>query len=112
MVVLQSWLVDIVLLPSFFIPVLIIRKAIDYSRGGGAKRSVGIMVSVILGLLCIYGGWMLAFEGYVEVTQTGSVWVTYPIAGWSGIVLGGVYTVAGSIWSVLGRSKPPDYDDE
>ncbi len=104
----QSGLLDFVLLPSFLIPVLILRKAIVYSRGGGAKRSVGITASVMLGLLCIYGGWVLAFQGYVEVKPTGSVWVTYPIAGWSGIVLGGIYTVAGTIWSVVGRSKPPD----
>ena len=89
---------------------LIIRKATDYSRGGGAKRLVGIIVSVTLWLLCIYLGWMLAFEGYVEVKQTGTVWVTYPVSGWSGIVLGGVYTVAGSIWSAVEHAKPSEPD--
>lgn len=83
-------------------------KAINYSVQGGSKRLVGILACPILGGLCMLLGWWMAFVGYLDYRPDGVYQVTWPIAGWIGIVGGGLYILGGTLWSAFGHEKWED----
>lgn len=83
-------------------------KAINYSVQGGSKRLVGMVACPVLGGLCVFMGWWLAFVGYLDTRPDGVYQVTYPVAGWIGIVAGGIFVLIGTLWSAFGHSKWED----
>lgn len=84
---------------------LIIRQAVNFSVQGGARRIVGIIVSPILGMPCVWVGWWMAYVGYLDYEPEGVYQVTDPVAGWIGIVFGGIYTLIGTLYSAFGHEK-------
>ena len=73
---------------------------------------VGIIACPILGGFCVLLGWWIAFEGYLHYQPDGVYQVTYPVAGWIGIVSGALYIVVGTLWSAFGHSKWEDDKDK
>ena len=87
-------------------------KAINYSVQGGVRRLVGILACPILGGLCVGIGWWMAFVGYLDYQTDGVYQITYPVAGWFGIVSGGSYILVGTLWSAFGHEKWEDNHTE
>jgi len=47
----------------------------------------------------------MAYVGYLDHEPEGVYQVTDPVAGWIGIVFGGIYTVMGTLYSAFGHEK-------
>ena len=86
-------------------------KAINYSVQGGVRRLVGILACPVLGGLCVWIGYWMAFEGYLDYRPDGIYQTTWPIAGWIGIVGGALYILIGTLWTAFGHSKWEDNED-
>jgi len=74
-------------------------KAVDACIKRG-MRPLGFLICLLLGAFCIGLGYFLAFEGYTEWRGSELYKVTYPVAGWIGIVIGGITILIGTWRSV------------
>ena len=73
----------------------VVSVAVRYSIKGGFRRAVGIIVCPIVGGLGFWLGWWLTFEGYLETQADGIYQVTYPVAGWLGMVVSALFIFNG-----------------
>jgi hypothetical protein len=78
-------------------------KAVDYFIKKG-KKPLGILISILLGGICLGLGYDLAYVGWTEYEGLTLYQVTYPVAGWIGMVIGGG-TVIGGIIRTLAMTK-------
>ena len=78
-------------------------KLIKYSIKKGNKP-LGILLSIILGGISLGLGYDLAYIGWTEYEGFTLYQVTYPVAGWIGMVIGGVIVVGG-IFRTLTTTK-------
>ena len=62
-------------------------------RGGIIKRLLCILVSLILAGFSIGLGYFFAYIGWIEQEGAEFYQVTYPIAGWFGMVVGGLNSI-------------------
>jgi hypothetical protein len=67
-------------------------KVGDYFIKRGNKP-LGVFLSFLLGGLCSGLGYCLAYVGWIEQRGLEAYRITYPIAGWFGIVVGGLAIV-------------------
>jgi len=90
----------IILMLPYFILMFVALFAVGYSIRGGTRRLVGFISCPILGSLCIGVGWWVAYVGFPE---NGQSYVSYPIAGWIGIVVGSCCLLFGTPYSLFGQ---------
>lgn len=74
-------------------------KAVDICIKRG-MRALGFVICLLLGSFCIGLGYFLAYEGYMEWRGAELFKVTYPVAGWIGMVIGGIAILIGTWRSV------------
>ena len=67
-------------------------KMVNYSIKKG-KKPLGILISLILGGISLGLGYDLAYVGWTEYEGFNVYQVTYPVAGWIGMVLGGCIVI-------------------
>ena len=87
------------LLMPFSIASLIAFKAVDFCIKKRI-RLLGLLICLILGGFCIGLGYVIAFEGFDEWRDLVLYKVTYPIAGWVGMIFGGITILVGTWRSV------------
>ncbi len=88
---------------------LICGKAINYSvRGGDERRPVGILTCLLLGGVMIGIGYWEAFVGWNDRGWK----TTLPVAGWIGMLAGGFFTIGGTIWAAIGKTRFDAFDDD
>jgi len=78
-------------------------KLVNYFIKKG-KKPLGILISILLGGISLGLGYDLAYVGWTEYEGFNVYQVTYPVAGWIGMVLGGC-TVVGGILRSLAMTK-------
>jgi len=78
-------------------------KLVDYFIKKG-KKPLGILISILLGGISLGLGYDLAYVGWTEYEGFNVYQVTYPVAGWIGMVLGGCIVVGG-IFRTLTMTK-------
>jgi len=74
-------------------------KAVDHFIKKG-KKPLGILISILLGGISVGLGYDLAYVGWTEYEGFNLYQVTYPVAGWIGMVLGGCIVVGGILRSL------------
>lgn len=78
-------------------------KVVNYSIKKG-KKSLGIIISILLGGISLGLGYDLAYVGWTEYEGLNLYQVTYPVAGWIGMVIGGGIVIGG-IFRTLAMTK-------
>jgi hypothetical protein len=80
----------------------------EFAKMGGLWRLLGVLCSLVIGGACIGLGHILVFEGFTTTELRGSdiyqVTRTFPVAGWIGMVAGGIIALLGS-WTALVATK-------
>jgi len=71
-------------------------RVVNYSIKKG-KKPLGIIISTLLGGISLGLGYDLAYVGWTEYEGLNLYQVTYPVAGWIGMVIGGGIVVGGII---------------
>ena len=71
-------------------------KAVDYFIKKG-KKPLGVLISILLGGISLWLGYDLAYVGWTEYEGLTLYQVTYPVAGWIGMVIGGGAVIGGII---------------
>jgi len=74
-------------------------KLVNYFIKKG-KKPLGILISILLGGMSLGLGYDLAYVGWTEYEGFSVYQVTYPVAGWIGMVLGGCIVVGGILRSL------------
>jgi hypothetical protein len=69
-------------------------KVVDHSIKKGNKP-LGVLISILLGGISVGLGYLLAYVGWTESDGLNLYQVTYPVAGWIGMVIGGGIVVGG-----------------
>jgi len=92
-----GWLM---LLPLFGAFWLTITVASACGKRGDIWRLLGVLVSLIIGAICIQVGYWFAIEGFVEGIHR----VTYPVFGWIAMIGGGLIAILG-IWTSLATTE-------
>lgn len=69
-------------------------------KRGGSYKLLGVFLYFLLGGFCIGFGYFLAYVGWIEEKGLELYQITYPIAGWFGMVMGGITIVVG-IWRTI-----------
>jgi len=78
-------------------------KVVNYSIKKG-KKALGILISLVLGGISLGLGYDLAYVGWKEYEGFNVYQVTYPVAGWIGMVIGGGIVIGG-IFRTLAMTK-------
>jgi len=78
-------------------------KVVNYSIKKG-KKPLGIIISILLGGISLGFGYDLAYVGWTEYEGLNLYQVTYPVAGWIGMVIGGGIVIGG-IFRTLAMTK-------
>lgn len=78
-------------------------KVVNYSIKKGNKP-LGILISILLGGISLGLGYDLAYVGWTEYEGLNLYQVTYPVAGWIGMVIGGGIIIGG-IFRTLAMTK-------
>jgi hypothetical protein len=73
-------------------------------KRGRSYKPLGLFVYFLLGGFCVGLGYFLAYVGWTEWRGSELYQITYPIAGWFGMVMGGINIVVG-IWRTLTMKK-------
>jgi hypothetical protein len=78
--------------------------------GGFFRRLLGVLASFAIGGACIGLGYFLTYIGFpigAEFRGSGLYQVTYtfPIAGWIGMIIGGLISLLGGLIAFLGNGK-------
>lgn len=100
-----GWLSWTLLLPYPVTLWFVLRIANSCARLGRLWRLVGVLVSLMVGILCVGVGRYLAY-GYIVANSSASTptVVSQPVFGWAGIAGGALIGILG-IWASLVRWK-------
>ena len=88
-----GWLMLMPLVGAF---ALVIYAASACGKKGGIWRLLGVLLSLVIGGICILVGYSIGIEGYIEGTKI----VTYPVLGWLSMIGGGLMAILG-IWTAV-----------
>jgi hypothetical protein len=81
-------------------------------KRGGIARLLGFFSSLVLGGGCIGVGYWLAYIGYEDWEGLELHQVTYPVAGWFGMVFGGLIGVGGSMRCLTATKEEVEGEEE
>ena len=100
-----GWLLLMPFVGAFW---LVVTLANEFAKMGGLWRLLGVLCSLAIGGACIGLGYILVYEGFTTTELRGSdiyqVTRTFPVAGWIGMVAGGLIALLGS-WTTLVATK-------
>ena len=96
-----GWLL---LMPLVFAFWLVVTVGNACGKRGGLWRMLGILVSLVIGGICVQVGYWFAIEGFVEWEGLEVHQVTYPVLGWISMIGGGLIAILGT-WTSLAATK-------
>jgi hypothetical protein len=97
-----GWLL---LLPLTFAFWLAVTAGNACAKKGGLWRLLGVLVSFVIGGICIQVGYWFGIEGFTEWRADGIYQVTYPVLGWIIMIGGGLIALLGTWTALVGRKE-------